>query len=136
MAVGADVPTMYFIGVTTDQSAMTRIFPQWAKMLGLDKAQLIGIDLPLQASREQYREVLEQVKYDPLSLGALITTHKIALFSAANDLFDIFDPYAQLCQEVSCISKRDGRLGSQLQGRTRLPTSGQGAGSAASFASA
>jgi shikimate dehydrogenase len=103
-------PTMDFIGVTTGQSMMTRIFPEWAAMLGLAGAQLIGVDLPLSAPAEQYRQAVAQVKYDPLSLGALITTHKIDLMNAAEDLFDAFDRYADLCHEVSCIVKREGRL--------------------------
>jgi len=59
---------------------------------------------------EQYREAVSQIKYDPLSLGALITTPKVDLFNAAEDLFDALDPYARLCREVDCISKRDGHL--------------------------
>ena len=105
-----DVPTMYFIGVTTGQSTMTRLFPSWAAILGLGGARLVGVDLPLQASKEQYRQSVAQIKYDPLSAGALITTHKINLFNAAEDLFDVCDAYAQLCREVDCIVKRDGSL--------------------------
>jgi shikimate 5-dehydrogenase len=105
-----DVPTMYFIGVTTGQSTMTRLFPHWAAILGLDKARLVGIDLPLQASDEQYRQAVAQIKCDPLSAGALVTTHKINLFNAAQNMFDAFDPYAQLCREVDCITKQDGQL--------------------------
>ena len=40
-----DMPTMYFIGVTTGQSTMTRLFPFWVQILGLS-ARLIGVDLP------------------------------------------------------------------------------------------
>ena len=105
-----NVPTIYFVGVTTGQSTMTRLFPYWAAILGLDGARLVGIDLPLQASSEQYRQAVAQIKYDPLSLGALVTTHKINLFNATQDMFDAFDPYAQLCREVDCISKQDGQL--------------------------
>ncbi len=108
-----DVPTIYFIGVTTGQSTMTRLFPFWASILGLGNTQLIGVDLPLQAPLEEYREAVAQIKYDPLSMGALITTHKINLFNAARDIFDTCDPYAQLCREVDCISKRDGHLVAQ-----------------------
>ncbi|MBK8986614.1 MAG: hypothetical protein IPM39_11115 [Chloroflexi bacterium] len=32
------------------------------------------------------------------------------LFAAAKDMFDCFDPYAQVTRELSSISKRDGRL--------------------------
>ncbi len=105
-----DVPTMYFIGVTTGQSTMTRLFPFWASILGIDNAQLVGVDLPLQAPVEQYREAVAQIKYDPLSMGGLITTHKINLFNAAGDMFDVCDSYAQLCREVDCISKQGGQL--------------------------
>jgi shikimate dehydrogenase len=104
------VPTMYFIGVTTGQSAMMRLFPLWVELLGLHHAQLIGVDLPLHAAPEQYRHAVAQIKNDPLSLGALITTHKIDLLQATSDMFDTLDSYAQLCQEVSCIAKRDGQL--------------------------
>ncbi|MBE3559884.1 MAG: shikimate dehydrogenase [Ktedonobacteraceae bacterium] len=108
--VRRDTPTMYFIGVTTGQSMMARLFPLWAGILRLEGVRLVGVDLPLHAPAEQYRQAVAQIKYDPLSLGALITTHKIDLMNAAGDLFDGFDRYAQLCGEVSCISKRDGQL--------------------------
>ena len=39
---------MYFIGVTTGQSSIMRIFPIWAKALGLD-ACIKGIDITLHA---------------------------------------------------------------------------------------
>jgi shikimate 5-dehydrogenase len=45
-----------------------------------------------------------------MSLGSLITTHKIDLYHAAKDLFDYLDPYAEMFGELSCISKKDGRL--------------------------
>ena len=53
-----------------------------------------GVDLKIHDSPEAYREAVAQIKYDPLSLGALVTTHKIDLFNAARDMFDYFDPYA------------------------------------------
>ncbi len=108
--VRQSAPTMYFIGVTTGQSSIMRLFPLWAEIMGLDHAQLIGVDLPLHSDPEQYKQVVAQIKYDPLSLGALITTHKIDLLHATSDILDTLDRYAQLCQEVSCISKRDGQL--------------------------
>src|SRR5215469_14222559 len=102
------VPTMYFIGVTTSQSSIMRLFPLWAEVLGLHPAQLTGVELPLHAGPNQYRQAVTQIKNDPLSLGALVTTHKIDLFQAASDMFDSLDGYAKLCQEGSCIVKRDG----------------------------
>jgi len=103
------IPTMYFIGVTTSKSSIMRVFPKWAEILGID-AQIVGYDCPLHARAQDYWAIVEHIKRDPLSLGALVTTHKIDLLSATRPLFDYLDPYAQLCGEVSCISKRDGLL--------------------------
>jgi shikimate 5-dehydrogenase len=108
--VPQQVPTMYFFGVTTGQSAIMRIFPAWAAVLQLEGAQLVGLDFPIHAPAEDYRRAVAHIKEDALSLGALITTHKVDVLKAARDLFDTLDDYAQLCGEVSCIAKRDGRL--------------------------
>ena len=42
--VPATQPTIYFIGVTTTQSSIMRVFPEWAKALGLKDAVIKGID--------------------------------------------------------------------------------------------
>jgi len=106
----AKKPTFYFIGVTTGSSSIRTVFPQWADALGLGDVDLVGIDLPLHAPRDQYRTVVEFLKNDTFSLGALITTHKIDLYNAARDLFDEIDPLSLLMDEVSSLSKRDGRF--------------------------
>lgn len=103
-------PTFYFIGVTTGQSSIMRLFPLWAEALQLGDVQIKGMDLPIHAEPEAYREAVRFIKNDPMSLGALVTTHKIDLYHAAKDLFDEFDDYARMFDEVSSISKRDGRL--------------------------
>ena len=79
---------MYFIGVTTGQSSITRLFPEWVTILGLGDAELVGVDLPIHADRDRYRDTVTQIKDDPLSLGALVTTHKVDLLEATRDLFD------------------------------------------------
>lgn len=103
-------PTFYFIGVTTGKSSIMKVFPEWARHLGLGDVEMRGIDLPPHAPAESYRAVVRFLKADPLSLGALVTTHKLDLFAAAQDLFDVIDPHAALMAETSCLSKRDGRL--------------------------
>lgn len=106
----ATQPTLYFIGVTTSKSSIMKVFPQWALALELKDAVIKGIDIEIHAQAEVYRKVVEFIKNDELSLGALVTTHKIDLFDAANDLFDYLDPFAAMFGELSCISKKDGRL--------------------------
>ena len=106
----AAAPTLYFIGVTTGSSSIQTVFPLWAQQLGLEGAVLQGIDLQLHAPAEQYRTVVEFIKADPLSLGALVTTHKIDLYNAASDLFDYIDPFARMMGETSCLSKTSAGL--------------------------
>ncbi|MCB1497367.1 MAG: shikimate dehydrogenase [Bauldia sp.] len=106
----ATQPTFYFIGVTTAKSSIMRVFPAWARHLGLKDAVIRGMDFPLHADPQAYRDAVSFIKDDPLSLGALVTTHKLDLFKAAHDLFDEIDPHARAMNETSCLSKRDGRL--------------------------
>ena len=108
--IPATRPTLYFIGVTTQSSSIMKVFPKWAEALGLHDTPIKGIDLPLHAPAEEYRKVVEFLKNDPLSMGALVTTHKIDLFNACRDMFDYIDPYAEELSEVSCLSKRDGKF--------------------------
>ena len=106
----ATVPTMYFIGVTTGQSSINKVFPLWMDILGRPEVVLEGIDCKIHDEPRAYRQAVAQIKYDPLSLGALVTTHKIDLYNAAKDMFEFFDPYAAVTGEISSISKLDGRL--------------------------
>jgi len=103
-------PTLYFIGVTTAKSSIMKVFPAWADYLGLRDAVIKGIDFKLHDDPAAYREAVEFIRDDPLSMGALVTTHKIDLFHACKDMFDVVDPHATLMDETSCISKRDGKL--------------------------
>lgn len=86
-----------------------RLFPLWAEALGIN-ACIKGIDIGIHAPAEEYRQVVEFIKNDPLSMGALVTTHKLDLYNAAKDLFEYRDPYAETLGELSSISKKDGML--------------------------
>lgn len=101
--------TMYFIGVTTGKSSIMKVFPAWARHLGLD-AVIEGFDFAWHDDPEKYREVVSFIKNDPMSLGALVTTHKLDLLKAAKDYFEYLDPYAEVLEEISSISKLDGKL--------------------------
>jgi shikimate 5-dehydrogenase len=105
----ADRPTMYFIGVTTGKSSILNVFPKWAEALGID-AVIKGIDIQIHADPKDYIDCVEFIKNDPLSIGALVTTHKIDLYHAAKHLFEYVDPYAEKLEEISSISKRGDKL--------------------------
>lgn len=101
---------MGFVGVTTASSSIMKVFPLWADILGLSTRTLVGHDLPLDATPEQYTALVERIRDDPQHRGALITTHKMNVYAAASPLFDELDPFAISCAEISSVSKRDGRL--------------------------
>ncbi|MFJ5560759.1 shikimate dehydrogenase [Streptomyces sp. NPDC093250] len=105
----ADTPTLYFVGVTTSKSSIMTLFPEWAKLLELD-ARIAGIDIALGAAPSAYRKCVEAIAADPAARGALVTTHKAAVFDEAGDLFAELDPYAKLCREVSCVVTRGGEI--------------------------
>jgi shikimate dehydrogenase len=100
---------MRFVGVTTASSSMMKVFPLWSDILDLD-AELVGLDLPLGAPRSAYRDAVEQIRSDPDCVGALVTTHKIALYEAARDMFDELDEFASNVGEISSIATRNGRV--------------------------
>ena len=108
--VTKEVPTFYFVGVTTAKSAIMKVFPLWMAVLGRPEVVIEGIDHKIHDNPAAYRATVAQIKDDPLSLGALVTTHKMDVYAAAKDMFDYLDPYAQLTHELSAISKLEGRL--------------------------
>lgn len=115
----ASAPTMYFVGVTTGGSAIHAVFRAWKPLLGLESAELVGIDLPLDADREDYRRVVRFIGDDPLSRGALVTTHKLRLFEASRDLLVRLNDDARELAEVSClVSEDDGVAGLALDAVT------------------
>jgi len=114
------VPTFYFVGVTTGQSSIMRVFPRWVEALGRPEIVMEGIDHILHDDPEAYRRTVAQIKHDPLSLGALVTSHKISLLEAARDMFDVLHSSATITGEVSCISKRNR----QLVGHAKDPLTG------------
>ncbi len=103
-------PAMIFIGVTTGKSSINKVFPPWAQRLGLGDCELRGMDFPLHADPARYREAVQFIKRDPLTRGALVTSHKIDLCAASRDEFDAFEPISAALGEVSSLFKRDGKL--------------------------
>jgi shikimate 5-dehydrogenase len=119
--VPAKKRTFYFVGVTTGKSSIMKVFPKWAEHLGLGDVAIAGIDCKVHDDPEVYRRVVSFLKKDALSLGALVTTHKMDLLEAARSSFEYLDPYAELLGEISSISKR----GAELRGHAKDPiTSG------------
>jgi shikimate 5-dehydrogenase len=101
---------MYFLGVTTGASFIHKIFPRWAELAGIGEASLAGIDIAPGAAPERYRAAVATIRDDPQALGALVTTHKVALYAHARDLFTAFNAEAEELGEVGCIVRRGERL--------------------------
>ncbi len=112
----ADKATMYFIGVTTGKSSIMKVFPEWAEYLGID-AEIKGFDFKPHDNPSSYMEAVKFIKDDPLSMGALVTTHKLDLLDACRSEFDGLGHYAKELHEISSISKR----GKELWGHAKDP---------------
>ena len=95
----------WFIGVTTGQSMIMRLFPIWAEVLGIQGTRMYGVDLPPGVEGQKIRETVQELRANSDDLGALVTTHKLALWEEASDLFAKVDEHATRLQEISCISK-------------------------------
>ncbi len=93
-----------FIGVTTRGSLINQVFPLWNDCLGLN-ARLEGIDVPVGADRETLRNAVQRLQQEPGWAGALVTTHKVAVWEHARDLLAEADPHATQLGEVSCLSR-------------------------------
>ena len=101
----------WFIGVTTGQSMIMRLFPIWEKVLGIQGNRMHGIDLPPGVDGQKIWETVNELRANPDVLGALVTTHKLAVWEEASDLFVKVDEHATRLQEISCISKdKNGKL--------------------------
>ena len=109
---------MAFIGVTTGQSMINQLFPLLAAELGIEDAELRGIDLPVDAPDAAYRDAVLRIRDDPEFTGGLVTTHKLAVFRSSADLFAELDSDARRLAEISCIAS--GPAG--LAGYAKDPT--------------
>ncbi|MGC4805078.1 hypothetical protein [Micromonospora sp. DT233] len=101
-------PTLYFVGVSTASSAIHRVFAAWRPLLDLTEVDLVGIDVPVGADPAAYRRVVAHLRDDPLSRGALVTTHKLDLYAASRDLLRRVNDDAGRLREVSALVARDG----------------------------
>lgn len=98
-----DSLSMMFLGVSTSSSRVQKLFHDWSRCL---KSQLLLVsrDLPLGSERAEYRHFVDEMRSkNPPINGALITSHKAALYDAAYDLFDQVDTTAQRLEEVGMI---------------------------------
>lgn len=101
--------TVWFVGVSTGQSLINQAFPLWMRDLGHD-VRLTGRDVPLDAPADHYRTLIGELRADAGALGAVITSHKLAVLRAAGDLIDELDPLATGCGEVNTLRIRDNTL--------------------------
>lgn len=104
-----DQQNIRFIGVSTSNSSIMKIFPEWSKTLKLG-ASISGIDIPLNSSAKDYIDAINEMKNDSGCRGALVTTHKISLYQTTKDMFSYFDDFAKTCGEISCVKISGGAV--------------------------
>lgn len=102
-------PRLLFVGVTTKDSWVHRVLPGWNRCLPRPIS-VHGRDLPLDSPRHIYRALVDEFRAVDRPIGALVTSHKAALFDHAADLFDSLTPAADRLGEIGMIYWREGRL--------------------------
>ena len=102
-------PAMFFIGVTTHNSFVNRVFYDWLKIISKD-TELVGVNLPVGCDIKEYLKIVSFIKSHPLVLGALVTTHKVRLYNSTKHLFDNLSDPCNEFQEVGCIYKKGDAL--------------------------
>jgi shikimate 5-dehydrogenase len=103
------VRTVWFVGVSTAGSLVHRAMPRWRPLVG-GGVTVQGRDLPLDAPAGAFRSLLDDLRRDRQARGAVVTTHKIALYRTAGDLFAGLDDLAVACGEVNAVRRTPGGL--------------------------
>lgn len=101
---------MYFVGVSTAASSIHSIFPDWVLLAGVPDSVVVGVDIALNSPPDSYRAVIRQILHDTEARGALVTTHKVHIYTHARDLFTDFNADAEKLEEISCIVRRENRF--------------------------
>jgi len=106
-----DKPSMFFIGVTTHNSFINKVFEHWLAILNKN-IELIGVNLELNCDPKEYQLVLDRIERNPFVLGALVTTHKVRIFNHCKEYFNNLPKTCHDFKEIGCIYKE----GPNLQG--------------------
>lgn len=108
--MAASEPKLLFIGVTTEQSKVNLLFPAWQRCLN-ENLQLDCRNIPLRSEPKDYIEVICEIRESPTVInGALITSHKAAVFQHASQVFDRVTSTANMLREIGMVYWRNGEL--------------------------
>lgn len=104
--------TVWFVGVSTGSSSIHEALPLWSPLLGEGRHRLRvwGRDLPIGAPAAAFRALLDELAREPDACGAVVTTHKVALYRAARDAFADLDELAVACGEINAVRRTAGGL--------------------------
>ena len=96
-----------FLGISTAGSLAHYTFPGWSRLF-CPGAVMRGADLPADATPAEFRELVTAMAANPRVLGAVVTSHKLRLFGACQNLLDYAEPLVALTQEIADVNTRDG----------------------------
>ena len=96
--------TVWFVGVSTAGSLIHEAMGRWGPLLGGD-IEVEGRDLPLDAPDGAFRKLLDDLGRNDRALGAVVTSHKVAVFRAGSDRFARLDDAALACGEVNAVRR-------------------------------
>jgi shikimate 5-dehydrogenase len=98
------MPDVVFVGVSTRQSLVHRVWPRWQSVLGT-ACGVRSVELGLGADDADFVRLLDGLRDDAGVAGAVVTAHKVRVFSAGQSCFAHLDPLALACREVNAIRR-------------------------------
>ena len=100
-------PLIVFLGISTAGSLVHEVFPAWAPIFA-PGCVLVSVDLPPDAPAAEFRNVVSVMQRHPHVRGGVVTSHKLRLFQACQDMCDSQDLLVRLTHEINALDTRDG----------------------------
>jgi shikimate dehydrogenase len=94
-----------FVGVDTRRSSALDAVPLWSRWLG-HPLQVRPVDIPLGAPPDVYVGVFDELVADTDAAGAVITSHKVAIYAAIADRCSYLSPDASRLRECTVVAAR------------------------------
>jgi shikimate 5-dehydrogenase len=97
-----------FIGVDASHSHAMAAVPEWSSELGVP-LRVKPVDVPVGAGSDRYERIVNELLADPHAAGAVVTGHKVGMYTAAAERCVYISPDAQQLRECTVLAR--GRHG-------------------------
>lgn len=94
-----------FVGTDSQRSRAPATVPRWSRLLGYP-LDVRPVDVAPGAGSDVYRGIVDELAADPQAAGAVITAHKVAMYTAVADRCAYVSPDATRLEECNVLAAR------------------------------